>query len=350
MQPFRADRSHGIGPGGHLVEVAAPQRPAHGPGEDQRSRLRLDKDRQVLAQRRDDRAWDTYDSAAGSPSRISPVDRSTNAARTRTVPASRSRSQRRSAVARPSAGWRTWRGEPGRGTADRGCSRPGHRRPSSRAPVLPGPGAEDPPVLSASRRVAGSGAGIRPPGACGRCRPGDGRRARPARRPEPRTAPAVPRPPRPPRRGYSTGSGPGSCRPRPPSSGPPGAAGMPWQRPRPTLRYRVMSPAIAGSSACTACQGGSAALGRWPGVSAALWLEAPLARARLRSRLLDDQPCEVGPSYLALGRLPRRLILLVATAASRARFARRCAIGVCRTLDPTTAHKVSAAMRKMPTG
>jgi hypothetical protein len=49
VQPFRADRSHRIGPGGHLVEVAAPQRPAHRPGEDQRTALRLDEDRQMLA-------------------------------------------------------------------------------------------------------------------------------------------------------------------------------------------------------------------------------------------------------------------------------------------------------------
>ena len=45
-------------------------------------------------------------------------------------------------------------------------------------------------------------------------------------------------------------------------------------------------------------------------------------------------------------RLPRRTIVPVASATSRARFARRCAIGVPPTLDLTAARKGSAPMRK----
>jgi hypothetical protein len=52
MQAFGADRPDDLGPGRHLVEVAAPQRSAFGPGEDERFGLGTDEQGQVLAQSR----------------------------------------------------------------------------------------------------------------------------------------------------------------------------------------------------------------------------------------------------------------------------------------------------------
>jgi hypothetical protein len=48
VQAFGADRPDGPGPSRHLVEVAAPQRPAFEAGEDERVGLRAGKQRQVL--------------------------------------------------------------------------------------------------------------------------------------------------------------------------------------------------------------------------------------------------------------------------------------------------------------
>ncbi len=58
VQSLGADRLHRMRPGGHLVEVAPPQRVAHQSRECQCPRLGLDEDRQMLAQYRDDRLRD----------------------------------------------------------------------------------------------------------------------------------------------------------------------------------------------------------------------------------------------------------------------------------------------------
>jgi hypothetical protein len=50
VQAFGADRADGVRPGRHLVEIAAAQRAALDPGEDERLGLRADEQRQVLAQ------------------------------------------------------------------------------------------------------------------------------------------------------------------------------------------------------------------------------------------------------------------------------------------------------------
>ena len=105
MKARHADQLDRVRPGGHLVEVATPQRAALDAGEDERARLVIHVHRQMIAKRRDDGVGDADDASTGfgfgRPMSISPVDRSTAAARTLTVRASRSRSQRRSAVASP---------------------------------------------------------------------------------------------------------------------------------------------------------------------------------------------------------------------------------------------------------
>ena len=64
MQAFGADRPHRVRPGRHPVEVASSQRATHHAGKDQRPRLVLGEDRQVLAQYRHDRLGDAHDATA----------------------------------------------------------------------------------------------------------------------------------------------------------------------------------------------------------------------------------------------------------------------------------------------
>jgi hypothetical protein len=96
--PGMPSASTTCGPPRQLVEVAAPHRAAHDPGEHERTRTGLDVNGQVLFEVGDDRGWDADDAAArlhfGGPSTSGPVDRSMYAARTRTVRAFRSRSAR----------------------------------------------------------------------------------------------------------------------------------------------------------------------------------------------------------------------------------------------------------------
>ena len=66
VQAFGVDRADRVRPGGHLVEVAPPQRPALDTGEQQGARGRSNIDRQVLPQDGDDRRWDA-DHPAASP-------------------------------------------------------------------------------------------------------------------------------------------------------------------------------------------------------------------------------------------------------------------------------------------
>jgi hypothetical protein len=64
-----------------------------------------------------------------------------------------------------------------------------------------------------------------------------------------------------------------------------------------------------------------------------------------------DQICVLSRAGLrGMAWLPRGLILLAAAAASRARFARRSAIGMRRPWTRQTARKGSAAMRKTGQG
>ena len=105
VQAFGADRADRVRPGGHLVEVAPPKRPALDAGEQQGARGRGNvygegscSSGMIAAgmptTRRPARDF-------GAPSTSSPVERSTNAARTLTAPTLRSISHRRSAVASP---------------------------------------------------------------------------------------------------------------------------------------------------------------------------------------------------------------------------------------------------------
>jgi hypothetical protein len=64
MRARHADRRDCMWPGGHLVEVAPPQRTALGAGEDERARVILGEEGQVLAERRDDHLGDADDPAA----------------------------------------------------------------------------------------------------------------------------------------------------------------------------------------------------------------------------------------------------------------------------------------------
>ena len=126
----------------------------------------------------------------GGPMSISPVDRSTKGARTRTVAAVRSRSTRRSAVASPQRRLAKVARSTRARTAGHDGSRRGRRWPASTAPARPRPCWRTPPVRYASRRDGQTGAGSRP-GFAECCRPGGARLARPARRPAPRSGPAV---------------------------------------------------------------------------------------------------------------------------------------------------------------
>jgi hypothetical protein len=158
VQTLRADRPHRVPPGGHLVEVAAPQRPALGPGKTSAPGSGLTKiDRCSHRAGMMARGMPTTRRPAldfGGPSRISRL----TAPRTRRglgpCPHPGPDQSAAAPLPRPSGGWRKWPGAPGHGTADHGCSRLGHRRPSSRVPVRPRLWCRRPPESSASPHAA----------------------------------------------------------------------------------------------------------------------------------------------------------------------------------------------------